>query len=37
MKIQKLKDSWQVGFSKAFLKEEARAGLEQLLGEAVVH
>ena len=35
-KIPKFKDSWQIGFTKAFLKEEARTGLESLLAEAVL-
>ena len=27
---------WQIGFTKAFLKEETRAGLERLLAEAIL-
>lgn len=32
----KLKSKFQIGFTKMFLKEETRAGLEQLLNSAVL-
>jgi hypothetical protein len=35
-KYEQFKDMWQIGFTKAFLKEETRAGLERLLGEAIL-
>ena len=35
-KYEKFKEMWQIGFTKAFLKEETRAGLERLLGEAIL-
>jgi len=27
---------WQIGFTKVFLKEETRTGLERMLGEAML-
>ena len=33
----KLKGKLQVGFTKMFMKEEVRSGLEQLLNNAVIH
>lgn len=31
-----LREMWQIGFTKVFLKEETRAGLERMLGEAMI-
>jgi hypothetical protein len=30
------KENWQIGFTKMFLKEETRTGLERMLGEAMI-
>jgi myosin heavy subunit len=36
-RMPRLAHLWQIGFTKVFLKEDTRAGLEELLNEALMH